>query len=98
MGGPIVNKQKLTLILTVTENMPEAWRHLNPMLTMGNTAYVMGGYTSDKYGANDIIKTECDDAGTCSPWETVGYWEGGRFRHKALWIPKSVVPCNTTIV
>ena len=42
------------------------------MLTMGNTAYVIGGYTSATYGANDIIKTECDDNGVCSAWETVG--------------------------
>jgi len=81
--------------ITLTENLPESWRFVYPMLTMGNTAYVIGGYSSDKV-QNDIIKTECDDAGNCSPWETIGYWEGGRWRHAALWIPKSVVPCTTT--
>jgi len=73
--------------------IPSAWRWWSHMLTKDNVAYLIGGYDASASYANDIIKMECDEFGTCSEWETVGYFHRGRYGHKALWIPESLVPC-----
>ena len=76
--------------------LPESYRWLFPLLAKGNAVYVIGGYSSNEQNSNDIVKMECDSTGTCGAWSTVGYFEQGRWRHTALWVPESAVPCETT--
>jgi hypothetical protein len=73
--------------------LPSSWRLQFPLLAKENAVYAIGGYSSNNDGMNDIIKMECDSTGSCGSWSIVGYFEGGRNRHTALWVPKSAVPC-----
>ena len=72
--------------------MPD-WRWLFPSLSYGNTALVFGGYNSKGNQRKAMLKLTCDEAGNCGDWETFGYLTRGRHQHKALWIPRDIVPC-----